>query len=662
MTRSFSSTHRARMALFCGGVALTLASTGSPASGQARRAANDLADRISIVIDVGRAVTPAEARAPAVLLDSGGRILIVDQLQGFLVGRFTVPPGLRPASGQLGGVRLDASAPEGPPIPDVPLTTFDEVLGFPFVTKETPAGGLGLADFDHEGILEIVVATTGGTVYRITPDGGVAPGWPLHVSDAFHAPPAIGDIDGDSTPEIVIGSAEGVVHAWDAGGQELPGWPVALRYEGFPTGSIFGAAALEDLNGDGAREVCVGTSTGLIAVLDGKGHFWPGWPQVLPPSTHPPNPAGIFASPALADLDGNRFPEVIVATNAGVLYAWDGTGRAMRGWPVELPYNARAGYGGVAVGDVNGDELPEVIVTTERGIDGPPIVIVFDGNGALQPGWPFPLAESCNAGVALGDLTGDGVAEIVVATIGGDAFIYALDGRTAEPVTGWPLRLRDRTINASPILADADGDGHIDILVAALSTSIDARGWLWAFDRLTDPLRGFPILIPDDEIVRAAPAIADIDNDGSLELLAATELRNALHMWDLNAICEPELLPWSMLAGGPARTGVLMGERVWRSSPMRSAEAGAGANMDGRDSPLMTIDFELDEGSNVGLAIFDIKGRPVRQLLDYELPPGHYSIRWDGRDDQGHTRASGIYFYQLSLNKRATTRQLLLLR
>jgi hypothetical protein len=631
------------------------------AAPQVPRLPAELPGRISIVIEPGRAISPEEARAPAFLLDENGRILIVDQLQGFLVGRFAVPPGMSPTTDATGGVSLETPSFEGPPIPDAPLTTLIEARGFPFTTAEPAAGGLCVTDFERDGPIEIVIATAGGAIYRLDANGDVAPGWPRRIDAAFFAAPAIGDVDGDGASEIVIGDVEGRVHVWDDAGNEQAGWPVELRYEGFPTGSIFGAAALEDLNGDGSREICLGTSTGLVCVMDGDGHVWPGWPQVLPPATHPPNPAGIFASPAVTDIDGDRMPEIIVATNAGTVHAWEATGHAVNGWPIELPHAARAGYGGVAVGDVNGDDLPEIVVTTERAIDGPPTVTVLDAHGALLPGWPFPLAETCNGGAALGDLTGDGVAEIVVATIGGDALLYAFDGRSAEPVTGWPLRLRDRTVNTPPLLADLDGDGRVDILVAALSTSIDARAWLWAFNRVTDPLRGFPILIPDDEIVRATPAVTDLDNDGGLELLAATELRNTLRVWDLEAICEPELLPWPMLAGGPARTGALMAERFGRTTPPRLPDE-AGIAPDGRASALSTIVFELDESAKVSLAIFDIKGRPVRTLLDYRLPPGSYDIRWDGRDDAGASRPAGIYFYQLGLNGRATTRQLLLLK
>ena len=74
------------------------------------------------------------------------------------------------------------------------------------------------------------------------------------------------------------------------------------------------------------------------------------------------------------------------------------------------------------------------------------------------------------------------------------------------------------------------------------------------------------------------------------------------------------------------------------------------------------ITFRLEADTRVRRMIFDIKGRGVRQLLRHRLPPGSYSILWDGRNDAGRAQPSGIYFYQLSLNGRARTQQLLLLK
>ena len=46
----------------------------------------------------------------------------------------------------------------------------------------------------------------------------------------------------------------------------------------------------------------------------------------------------------------------------------------------------------------------------------------------------------------------------------------------------------------------------------------------------------------------------------------------------------------------------------------------------------------------VRLAVFDARGRQVRLLADGRMPSGMFTTTWDGRDDDGHLLASGLYF------------------
>jgi hypothetical protein len=50
----------------------------------------------------------------------------------------------------------------------------------------------------------------------------------------------------------------------------------------------------------------------------------------------------------------------------------------------------------------------------------------------------------------------------------------------------------------------------------------------------------------------------------------------------------------------------------------------------------------------VTLAIFDVIGRQVRELVRENRIPGKYSETWNGRDDAGRLVSSGIYLYRLS--------------
>jgi flagellar hook assembly protein FlgD len=60
----------------------------------------------------------------------------------------------------------------------------------------------------------------------------------------------------------------------------------------------------------------------------------------------------------------------------------------------------------------------------------------------------------------------------------------------------------------------------------------------------------------------------------------------------------------------------------------------------------------------VHLALFDLRGRRVRQLLSGEMPPGFHAVEWDGCDDEGQVVASGVYFCRLDSGMGRETRKL----
>jgi hypothetical protein len=67
-------------------------------------------------------------------------------------------------------------------------------------------------------------------------------------------------------------------------------------------------------------------------------------------------------------------------------------------------------------------------------------------------------------------------------------------------------------------------------------------------------------------------------------------------------------------------------------------------------NPATTIRFRLHEAARVRLRIFNVRGALVRNLLDRDLHPGIFESRWNGKDREGQTVASGLYFYRLEIN------------
>ena len=65
-------------------------------------------------------------------------------------------------------------------------------------------------------------------------------------------------------------------------------------------------------------------------------------------------------------------------------------------------------------------------------------------------------------------------------------------------------------------------------------------------------------------------------------------------------------------------------------------------------NPETTIKYDLQEQSQVQLIIFDLLGRKINTLKNKTEEAGWYSIKWDGKDKNGHPFSSGMYIISLS--------------
>jgi hypothetical protein len=79
-------------------------------------------------------------------------------------------------------------------------------------------------------------------------------------------------------------------------------------------------------------------------------------------------------------------------------------------------------------------------------------------------------------------------------------------------------------------------------------------------------------------------------------------------------------------------------------------------------NPMTRIAFGLAAPGHVSLHIYDVAGRLVRDLVNEERTAGRYEATWDGRDANGRTVASGIYFYRLAAGAYGETKKMTLLR
>jgi len=64
-------------------------------------------------------------------------------------------------------------------------------------------------------------------------------------------------------------------------------------------------------------------------------------------------------------------------------------------------------------------------------------------------------------------------------------------------------------------------------------------------------------------------------------------------------------------------------------------------------NPTTTIEYNIPQRSSVSIRIYNIAGQEVRRLVSEFKEPGTYKVEWDGKDNDGRTVSSGVYFYQM---------------
>lgn len=79
-------------------------------------------------------------------------------------------------------------------------------------------------------------------------------------------------------------------------------------------------------------------------------------------------------------------------------------------------------------------------------------------------------------------------------------------------------------------------------------------------------------------------------------------------------------------------------------------------------NPLTEIEYSLLKPAVVTVQIYNLLGQEVRMLVNERQATGSHSVFWDGKNEQGKSVSSGIYFYRLTVNGVSQTKRMVLLK
>jgi hypothetical protein len=79
-------------------------------------------------------------------------------------------------------------------------------------------------------------------------------------------------------------------------------------------------------------------------------------------------------------------------------------------------------------------------------------------------------------------------------------------------------------------------------------------------------------------------------------------------------------------------------------------------------NPETAVQFSLSKPGMVKLAIYNVRGRQVKQLVNQNLEAGYYNLVWNGRDETGKKASSGVYFYKLKTVNKLQIKKMMLIK
>ena len=533
--------------------------------------------------------------------------------------------------------------------------------------------GVGVGDMDGDGDTDVVgTATDSGVLLMWENEGGDPVTWTeqLVASPAAVAGVAVDDIDGDGRLDIVfnrIFPANKIVWKRNLGGDPLTWGNQVLEGDWRDAWEI----STGDVNGDGRTDVmCTCWSRQQVAWWENGGGDPIVWARhlvdIVLAGAHSVR-GGDFDSDG--DLDLAAAAGVV---NKVVVY-WN-SGGLLPTWTTQVLDSTFIGGRSVWIDDIDRDGDLDI-----AGISWTSDIAWWSNDGGTPVTWTRQtISTTADGGHALciADVNGDGHPDILATCSNVDKIAWYENGG-GSPIT-WTEHVMSGQYNGAITVraADLDQDGDLD----PVSTCYNGSQFTWweVTDFDTSGILTGSILDSGEGTELGALDWTSTEPPGtSLKF----QVRSSNNPADLGAwsgdITTPGCLPTLLdryiqyrvfFATPDTGNSPILGD-ITLSSCLAGVEpvaAGPQALMlSAQPNPFCVeanIYLRLRAGQSISVAVFDVNGRRVRELLRGWLPAGGHQIGWNGLDELGRPASPGMYWVRAQTADLSEAQEVVLIR
>jgi hypothetical protein len=369
------------------------------------------------------------------------------------------------------------------------------------------ATGVLLADLSQDGRLDIAVASLGSASVKVllnqtalSTTGALQSASPV-AAGAAPASTAVGDLNRDGRPDLVTANTSTANSVSVLLATSTGGYQTALSYATAGTANM---VALGDLNRDGILDLIVTDTVAGLGVRLGSGS------GTFPTYQTTPTVSSYPGSLAVGDVNRDGKLDVVTANadNTANIFLGNGSGGWTSVTSLAAPNSPRA----ITLHDLNRDGKLDILVANSTGTG----ISVAWGNGTGTFGGMVATTAVCASGpqgLAVGDMTGDGAPDVVVACTNEDLIRLVTGSASGTLTLGATSTVGDHPLSIA--LGDLTRDGLLDVAVANWyggSVSIlrsQATGPLVAVGTSTGGIQTNGV------------SMADLNRDGKLDVVAA---------------------------------------------------------------------------------------------------------------------------------------------